>query len=638
LTLRLGFSSFLQAVEPVSKMKSNFLDLEMLLSIPYVDPDLGFDISADGKKIAFSWNHTGHWEIYSLELCAGANTSEVSDIIQANQPQQITRGQGGKFSPRWRPQRNQLAYAIDLDGGENYDIYLCDLESGKHTNLTPNTDYAIMPSYTWSPDGEWLACCSDQDGRFDTYIVPVDGGSCQKVLDCPFPDWEVKWSPDGRHLAVVSEAEGQDYRITIVPILIGDPFTILVDGNPICAKDPCWSQDGSLLAFSSNLNGNYEIAIFNIDLRVITWITSGEGEKEQPDWANSRSLAYVQSRGPSCELVIQNLDHHKLSIHQIAPGVIYTPKFDPSGSQVYFMFDNPQYPGDIWSFSLVDQRFVQLTTSVPEGFELKGLVIPEEIWYPSIDGVNVPALLYRPKEKNVAHSKTPDRLPPGVISIHGGPNWLARVTWDPLVQHMVSRGWVVLTPNYRGSTGYGRGWQLANRFDLGGVDTEDVVAGLEYITRENLANPEKIAVTGRSWGGYLTMTCLSRFPHKWTAGSAVVPFLNWFTAHKNSRKDLQHWDLQNFGDPSTHYDLWYKRSPFFFLDQIQAPVQLICGAHDIRCPASESLNAYEKLLRLGKEAEYILYPDEGHSFLNKKNLVRSKKQQVDFLASHLESE
>jgi dipeptidyl aminopeptidase/acylaminoacyl peptidase len=133
------------------------------------------------------------------------------------------------------------------------------------------------------------------------------------------------------------------------------------------------------------------------------------------------------------------------------------------------------------------------------------------------------------------------------------------------------------------------------------------------------------------------MTCLTQYPDLWAAGSAVVPFLNWFTSHAVARQDLQHWDRENFGDPQSNHQLWHDRSPFFFLDRIQAPVQLICGAHDVRCPPGESTQAHQELTALGKECEYILYPDEGHGFLKMDNQVKSKMQLVHFLAKHLES-
>ncbi len=202
--------------------------------------------------------------------------------------------------------------------------------------------------------------------------------------------------------------------------------------------------------------------------------------------------------------------------------------------------------------------------------------------------------------------------------------------------HLASRGWTVLAPNYRGSTGYGREWQYAIRFDIGGVDTDDVTAGVHYLLNAGLANPKRIAVTGRSHGGYLTMSCLTRYPDLWCAGSAVVPFLNWFTSHENSREDLQHWDIQNLGDPKENHDLWYERSPFFFLDQVKAPVQLICGENDPRCPASELVQARDKLLELGCEVDFALYEGEGHVFLKTENAVDAELRRVEFLARALE--
>lgn len=254
--------------------------------------------------------------------------------------------------------------------------------------------------------------------------------------------------------------------------------------------------------------------------------------------------------------------------------------------------------------------------------------MPQEITYPSLDGQPVPALLYQP-------ALPAFNPPPAVINIHGGPTWLFSFLWYPFMSYLAARGVLVLAPNYRGSTGYGRPWQFANRYDLGGGDADDCAAGALFLHSAGLADPRKIAVTGRSHGGYLTMVCLTRFPELWAAGSAVVPFLNWFTAHAASRPDLQFWDRQNFGDPEKDHDRWQERSPFFFLERIQAPVQLISGANDPRCPASEATQAAEKLRRLGKSVELLLYPDEGHVFLKTENLVDAESRRTAFLLRHL---
>lgn len=589
------------------------------MRVPYVDPDLGFDIHPDGTQIAFSWNKTGTWEIYLLNLEDGA------------QPVQVTFGEGAKFAPLWSPDGNTLAYALDLDGGEYFDIYLYNVSSGQHTNLTPDTPDAITTDFDWSPNGQQLAFCDDRGGRFDTYVIPASGGEAKRVFDQPYPDFSVYWSPDGVHLAVVCEAAGQDYWTYIVNLESGEAGPIRLDGEPISAKNPCWIENGKQLLFASNHSGEYQIARYDLDSQAVTWITQGTGEKEHPDWSpGGEQIAYITSRGPDCWLTIQALEGEYIQLVQIEPGVIYSPTFTPDGKEIVFVFDNPRHPCDLWAYSLESEEFQQLTRSLPEGIDPEQLVMPAQVTYPGLDGVLVPALLYRPRDTGAAT--------PAVINVHGGPNWLMQITWDPFTQHMVSRGWTVLAPNYRGSTGYGKEWQLGSRFDLGGVDTQDVVAGANYLEAEELALPDKIAVTGRSWGGYLTMTCLTQYPDRWAAGSASVPFLNWFTSHENSREDLQHWDRENFGNPVDDHDLWYERSPYFFLDCITAPVQLLCGENDVRCPASESQQAAEELRRLGKEVEYVLFEGEGHALLKVDTQVESKTKRVEFIARVLENE
>ena len=203
--------------------------------------------------------------------------------------------------------------------------------------------------------------------------------------------------------------------------------------------------------------------------------------------------------------------------------------------------------------------------------------------------------------------------------------------------HLASRSWVILVPSYRGSTGYGRAWQAASRFDFGGVDSDDVVAGAIYLRKEGLADPHRIAVTGRSHGGYLTCSCLTRYPELWAAGAAFVPFLNWFTNHNEIRPDLQQWDIENFGDPVEKHDLWQERSPSFFLDRILAPLQLVCGRRDARCPVSDSIVAQVVLHRMGKVVELIIYEDEGHIFLKMENILDSEIRRAAFVAKYLEA-
>jgi dipeptidyl aminopeptidase/acylaminoacyl peptidase len=607
------------------------LELDALLKVPYVRAEEGFHFSPDGKQVAYSWNNSGVWEIYILSLSQGAEAL------------QITAGPGAKVGPRWSPDGARLAYALDADGGELWDIYICEVATGKHINLTPNSAYAISPLLSWSPDGLRIAFTCDRSGHFDTYVKEVGGGEARLILGSEFPEREAHWSPDGRWLAVVAEAEGQNFATFIVPSEGGMPRAIALPSTGsrkpamLSARDARWSPDGARLAFASDHLGEYQIGIFTLQSGEISWVTQGEGRKERPAWSpDGRWLAFQYGEGPTSSVGVLDVATGKTRKFAVGKGVHERPIFSPDGAHLGVVFESPNLAPDLWLISMQDRAFTQLTHSMPDTLAGTEYVCPVEVRYPSRDGRQVPALLYRPGGEKAPEVGAPDELPPAVISVHGGPNWYSQMWWDPLIQHMVSRGWVVLAPNYRGSIGYGREWQLANRYDLGGGDAEDVVAGAEFLAREKLADAQRLAITGTSYGGYLTMVCLTRFPEFWAAGSAIVPFLNWFTSHLNSREDLQHWDLENFGDPVEDFDRWHERSPFFYLERVQAPVQLICGAHDPRCPASESTRAHDVLQRLGKKVDLVLYKDEGHSFLKTGTRIDSKSRCVAFLAEALE--
>jgi dipeptidyl aminopeptidase/acylaminoacyl peptidase len=386
------------------------------------------------------------------------------------------------------------------------------------------------------------------------------------------------------------------------------------------AQQPAWSPDSKFLAFSAESGEWFDIGLFGVETGKVTWITHGTGDDTSPCWSrDGRQVGWLHADGAANSLCIQERGG-EIKQYKLSTGIHHHPQFTPQ-DEILFVFESPKQPPDLWKLN-PGGTFEQLTNSLPDDFRSAEFVIPEEVSY-EYEGVCVPALLY--------HGRG-DRA---VLNIHGGPNWHVQFLWDPLATHMVSRGWTVLAPNYRGSTGYGRAWQIASRFDMGGVDTRDCSAGAEYLRREALV--DQIAVTGRSHGGYLTMTCLTQYPQLWCGGSAVVPFLNWFQSHADSREDLQHWNIENMGGPEEYHDRWYNASPYFFLDRVDSPVQLICGAHDPRCPAGESLHARDKLTELGKEVELLLYEDEGHSFLKIENVIDAEVKRVEFLAKVLET-
>lgn len=603
-------------------MDARNLDLQALLRVPYIDTEFRFEISPDGGQVAFPYNRSGAWEIYILPL----------DDPGGLRP--ITAGTGAKFAPRWSPDGRKLIYAIDLDGSEAYDIHRIDLASGEAENLTPHTPELILPMVHWAPDGSAIALVSDRSGQFETHVVPIDGSEraitpWRHPPASDFQDWEAHWSPDGGRLAIVTRAEGQDAEIFLLSLETGGASMLRDRDGPLHAREPAWSLDGTRIAFSSNRDGRYRIGVYEIISGKTVWLPQEDMEQGSASWApDSGSLAYLRADGPENEPAIYDLDTRSIRSLSIQPGTYTHPRFTPDGRQVLFLFENESHPPDLWSFDIARGGYLQLTRSLPEQLADAHYPAPEYVVYPGMDGARVPALLYRPS----------GRIKPGpaVLYVHGGPSWLSRRCWSPVVAHMVSRGWLVLAPNYRGSTGYGRDWQWANRYDLGGGDTRDVVSGADYLLKQGWADPHRTVVTGASYGGYLTMTSMTGFPDRWAAGSAEVPFLNWFTEYENEREDLRHWDRENMGVPEEKEALFRARSPFFALEQLRAPVQLIAGENDPRCPASESVEAAKVLRDRGIEHELVLLRDQGHGALVTEDLVETETRRIEFLARALE--
>jgi dipeptidyl aminopeptidase/acylaminoacyl peptidase len=618
------------------------LNLSQLLRVPHVDSGLKFDISPDGQRLFFSWNKTGKWELYEMSLRGRSSPEAISTtkgncFVGESALLAITSNlEGAKFAPQFSPDGSVLAFALDLDGSESYQIVVHDLQTNISTNLTPRIAYAHQPNLSWSPDGKMLAVLSDKHGQFALHLLPVDGTSGRMIKNIFNPCWDAKWSPDGQWIAIEADSTGSDRAIYVMPVNRprktgkGKPTKVPTTKIDLNAQHPAWSPDSKFLAFSGENDEWHDIGLFNVETQEITWVNQSIGDDIQPAWSRSGELiGWIHAEGARTSFQFKEGSADIRQI-QVGAGVHYHPQFTSDG--VVILYEDPRRPCDLWKLNLEDGSCEQLTNSLPEDLREAEFVQPEEVWYAGKDGVQVPALLYHPKNAGKDSS--------AVINIHGGPNWLFQFLWQPTISHMASRGWTVLAPNYRGSTGYGKNWRNASRYDMGGVDTDDCAAGVKYLIENGLvpSGQNKIAVTGSSHGGYLTMTCMTMYPELWAAGSAMVPFLNWIKSHKNSREDLQHWDIENMGDPEDNRELWIARSPYFFLAKINAPVQMICGRNDPRCPASESMDARDKLVELGKQVELLLYKDEGHSFLNIENVINSEEKCVNFLAKALETQ
>jgi dipeptidyl aminopeptidase/acylaminoacyl peptidase len=260
------------------------------------------------------------------------------------------------------------------------------------------------------------------------------------------------------------------------------------------------------------------------------------------------------------------------------------------------------------------------------------MVAPTLVHYPSRDGkFTISAWAYVPN--NIVRNQKY----PAIVYIHGGPATQSMDAFNRFIQYMNNQGYLIIAPNYRGGTGYGREFQEGNRRDAGGEELNDVLGAADFLQRTGFIDPAKLIVLGGSYGGYLTMMAVTRHPQMWAAGVAIVPFVNWFTEFENEDPQLQEYFRLFMGDPVKDKALWEDRSPINFIDKVKAPLLILAGGNDPRCPKSEAQQIATAVKKHGGTAILKIYEDEGHGFSRVENQIDAYQRVADFLRVHVPS-
>jgi len=221
---------------------------------------------------------------------------------------------------------------------------------------------------------------------------------------------------------------------------------------------------------------------------------------------------------------------------------------------------------------------------------------------------------------------------PILMHPHGGPTWLDEDRWSPEVQAYVDAGFVVAMVNYRGSTGFGAQWRDALVGDIGGPELEDLNAALADLVAKGIADPDRAAVGGWSWGGYLTLMELGKHPDLWKAGVAGVPVGDYEMSYDDMSPDLQAYDRALLGGaPADVPELMADRNPIYFTDNVTAPVLFVIGENDSRCPIRQAMAFVDKLKARSHPVEVYLFPT-GHSSFDLDEDVNQQRTILDFLA------
>lgn len=522
-------------------------------------------ISPDGKWVAYISTKSGAREIW---------ISSLSDHYNV----QLTN-QGGRIgAPNWSPDGQWIAYANDNHG--NYNIWKAAVPSGEVQQLTSDLRQEVNPA--WTPDSTRIVYVRLNEQWIDHDIMEItaEGKSPRIVItETDFRDNSLgqefgypQVSPDGQFVLIRSYRSGWK-NYWLVPLKGGEPRPMAPEDAD--QNEARWAPDGKLIVYTSNHKGNH-------DLRVVD-----------------------AARGIPKVLMAPDV------------GVCANPEWSPEGTRISFTFTTPTQPKDLFIVSLSSGEIEQLTHSMPPSLEEK-LVKPEKIAYPTTDGLTVHGYLYKP-----SGIRSGDKLP-GIVWIHGGPTAQYEDAFQyqpqsaqPGVQFIVQHGYIVLQPNIRGSSGYGKEFQKANDNCWGECDLKDVLAGAEYLKSLSYVNPDKIAVTGRAFGGILSLYAVAHAPGAFQAAVAESSYYDYELGGKEDNEDL-------------------KKKLFAIdrVDKIITPLLIVHG-EESGPDRRESELFVKELRKFNKNFEYKTYPGEIYYVFGLENQRQMLQDKLAFYDKYL---
>ncbi len=585
---------------------------EQFTAVRRYQPTLAF--SPDGSEVAYVTDTSGQFNLWRQSSAGGY-------------PHQLTT-----FDDRtvrqiaWSPDGASILFTADRHGDEFHQLYLIPARGGWPRALTDAAQAQhFLAAEAWSPDGRTIAYAGNDREPTDQDVILRDlaGGEVGRPLAGGAAYLPLAWSPDGTRLTVFESRSNTDNELHLVSLPDGSTRLLTAHEGQAKFYGGPWAPDGSGFYLTTDEGREYlGLAFCDASTGERRWLETPEWDIEHVDASrDGRFLAWTVNEEGYSRLRVRDLGSGALlPLPELPAGVIELLAFSSDGGRLGCLLAEPTHPWEIFVLDLERRSLTQLTDGFLGGIDEADLVRPELVRYPTFDGRQIPAFLYRPRGQ---------RSFPAILSIHGGPEWQERPAYDELYQYLLHRGIGVLAPNVRGSTGYGKSYQTLIHRDWGGGDLEDFDAAAHYLRGLDWVDPMRLGVFGGSYGGFATLSCVSRLPDDWAAAVDIVGPSNLVTFAKavppTWRRHMADW----VGDPETEVDFLLERSPITYVDQITAPLFVIQGAQDPRVVKAESDQIVERLRERGVPVRYDVYEDEGHGFTKRANQIKAMPRHGD---------
>ena len=578
--------------------------------------------SSSSDKLIYSSNESGIYNIYEVNI----NNGKASQLTHSEKESFFIRS--------YVPNSDAFIYSADKGGNEISHLYLQKKDGGL-LDLTPGENEKSS-FYKWSKDNSILYYLSNKrDSRyFDLYKMSVNDWKSSLIYE------------NNNNMSVSSISDNEEYLLLSNSITTSENKFFLFE-----------LSSGKLIEISS-MPGNYSSAGFSSDNKSFFYITDvgkefaylmehniGSGDSSvlfETNWDVmysylSKSEKYrvigINEDGKNILKVYNEFENKEIKFPSFEDEDIIGLEFSETENKLRLSVGSSKMPNNLYVFDLNDKSLVKLTNSLNQNIDSKNLVNAKVIRYKSFDGLEIPAIFYKPLQGS-KNNKVP-----ALVWVHGGPGGQSRMNFNPLIQYLTNQGYAVLAVNNRGSSGYGKTFYKLDDKNHGENDLKDCIWGKKWLQELEYIDQERIGIIGGSYGGYMTMAAMTFTPDEFKVGVNIFGVTNWIRTLKSipsyweaSRKAL----YDELGDPYSADSIRLKRiSPLFHASNVKNPVMVLQGANDPRVLQIESDEIVAELQKNKIPVEYVIFDDEGHGFRKKENQLEGYRKIKNFLDYYL---
>jgi dipeptidyl aminopeptidase/acylaminoacyl peptidase len=586
----------------------------------------GAAFSPDGESLLLSGNPSGVINAFSIPIAGGP-------------PRQLTDSKVSAITAEgYFPTGDRFLYASDQGGNEQTHLYVRNAD-GSARDLTPG-DKLKATFYGWAPDDRgFFFTTNERDPHyFDLYEMSADG--YQRTLlyrnEGGFAIGPI--SRDRRYVALLKQETTGDSDVYLYDRTSQQLRNLTTHTGEVANRPDDFSPDGSSLYYTTDEGGEFAHLV-RYDLA-----TGKRSDVLRPDWdvagagfsRDGRFFEVYINRDAATEVRLFAVPGMRpIELPRLPDADITDLNFSRDGKRLAFFAESSRSPRNLYVVDVADLAHGtprQLTRALSPEVDPAALVPSQVVRFKSYDGVEVPGLLYQPREASREHPV------PALVWVHGGPGGQTRVGYSALTQFLVNHGYAVYAVNNRGSHGYGKTFfHLADR-KHGDADLGDCVASKGMLAATGWVAPGRIGIIGGSYGGYMVLAALAFRPQEFAAGVDLFGVANWVRTLASippywaaERKAL----YKLIGDPQADADYLRKISPLFHAEQIARPLIVLQGENDPRVLKQESEEIVAAARQRGTPVEYLIFPNEGHGFARKETQAKAYQAVLVFLDKYL---